>query len=151
MMVSEKDLLKENLLALEKADEWFCRSNDICKDIKNFDDLSPDQLEMLESLTARYARLVDILFSKVFRSIARVEMVKVNSLLDVLLFLNKNGLFESLENVKLLKEIRNDIVHEYFVENIIQLFENVKESSDELIKLVEKTREYTYKLIKKIE
>jgi hypothetical protein len=32
-------------------------------------------------------------------------------------------------------------VHEYFVENIIQLFENVKESSDELIKLVEKTNE----------
>ena len=60
-------------------------------------------------------------------------------------------LFESLENVKFLKEIRKDIVHEYFVENIIQLFENVKESSDELIKLVEKTREYTYKLIKKIE
>ncbi len=57
------------------------------------------------------------------------------------MFLQKKGLIQSLDNVRLLKEIRNDIVHEYFVENIIQLFENVKGSSDELIKLVEKTNE----------
>ncbi len=79
MIVNQLIILKENLIALQKANEWFCHSFEICNEIENFNELSIIQLDNLENLTVRYARIVDILFNKVFRSLANMEMAKVKS------------------------------------------------------------------------
>jgi hypothetical protein len=51
-----------------------------------FGESDPDLLEALEALTARFARLEDILLKRVFRAVAAVELSDAERLLDVLDF-----------------------------------------------------------------
>jgi hypothetical protein len=52
--------------------------------LKRIGEPDPDLLETLEALTARFARLEDILIERVFRAVAAVELSDAERLLDVL-------------------------------------------------------------------
>lgn len=146
---SDIQLLLENAKTLKLSLEWLKHSMTLSTGIKDFENPSIEQYDLLESLTARYARVTDILFNKVFRNIARVEMSNATTLLDVLLFMEKTGLVGSVERARYLKELRNDIVHEYFLENINELFENVFNHCHELVSLADRTNELIERLVVK--
>jgi hypothetical protein len=78
----------------------------------------PDLEETLEALTARFARLEDILIKRVFRAVVAVELADAERLLDVLDLMARLGLIESTEQWIELKELRNTIVHEYELDDL---------------------------------
>jgi len=78
----------------------------------------PDLQESLEALTARFARLEDILIKRVFRAVAAVELADAERLLDVLDLMERLTLIDSTEQWIELKELRNLIVHEYEVDDL---------------------------------
>jgi len=45
------------------------------------------------------------------------EMQPGQSLLDTVLFMQKQGVVDSLEQAKYLKDLRNDLVHEYIFDD----------------------------------
>lgn len=140
-------VLDENNQALQDAMRWLKRSYGICRNI-DFENLTEETMDALESLTSRFSRLTDLLFSKVFRSIMYLEQGQSASWIDTLLAMEKKGLIDSGESAWLLKEIRNDIVHEYILTDLIPLYREVLDKcpvlldySDRAVSCVQELRE----------
>ena len=66
------EILKENITNLNEALKWLDRSDAICADLDTFK-LDAEGMDAFESFTSRFARVSDILFNKVFRSIYYLE------------------------------------------------------------------------------
>ena len=139
--MSRKDqilILDENATSLEDAVKWLRRSLTICKDFDTRD-LSPEGMDAFEGLTSRFARVCDILFNKLFRSIFYLEEGEAGSWLDVILYMEKENIIGRIEDVRLIKELRNDIVHEYANTDLKLIFEEVLKQSPLLINYVNDT------------
>ena len=93
-------------------------------------------MDAYESLTSRFARTADLLFNKVFRSLHYVLEGENRTWLDVLLYMEKTGVLKSREEARLLKELRNDIVHEYALNDVLELFKEVYQQTPLLLTMV---------------
>ncbi len=144
------EILKENIEQLQSSLIWLNRSYIICKD--SFDSINPsaESMDAMESLTSRFSRTVDILSNKVIRSIVYIEHGEVLTWIDSLIFLEKIGLIKSIDQLRLLKELRNDIVHEYGIDELIELFKEVINQTGSLLELSSQIINYSEKLIAKV-
>ena len=131
-------ILKE----LENADHWLARSWDKCRSISHEQGLSNQQYDDLEAFTSRFARASDLLLQKVFRAIDTAEMEKSGTLLDAANRAEKRGIIESVEDVRRIRELRNNISHEYLTENLILLFEDVNTATPVLRTMMANARNY---------
>jgi hypothetical protein len=144
-----KEILQENLTHLKDALKWLDRSFVIC-DKFDIQQLNAEGMDAFESFTLRFARVSDILFNKVFRSIYYLEQGENASWLDVTLFMEKKAIIDNFNQARIIKETRNDIVHEYTVSDLNQLFDAVNEQTPQLMKYVQNAIHYSEKLLKKI-
>lgn len=80
--------------------------------MKNFSD---EQLGYLEILTTRFSKLQDLIGGKIFTLILSSveENVEKLTMLDKLNLLEKKEFLESVKKWQLLRELRNDIAHDY--------------------------------------
>ena len=143
-------LLKENINALQESLRWLNRSYGICKSYKNLQELPEEGMDAFESFTSRFARTTDLLFNKVFRGIAYLEEGEQMTWLDTILFMEKTGIIDSSEEARLIKELRNDIVHGYALKDIIPLFAEVTKKTPVLLRYSGNAIEYEKKLEQKI-
>lgn len=144
------ELLIESIDTLTFSIQWFKKSVDRCSSIVLKSEFSnPSDFEALETLTARFARSVDILTSKVYRSIDKVEMNNGKTLIEVIEFLEKIGVVTSFQQTKRLKELRNDIVHEYQQDDLNDLFRSIYKSSAILLEDADRAIRYANALISK--
>jgi uncharacterized protein YutE (UPF0331/DUF86 family) len=120
-------ILDENVNALQDSIKWLKRSFRICDENYKTETLSDEAMDAFEGLTSRFSRVVDILYSKVFRSITYLEKGESLSWIDSLLLMEKIGIITSTEDARLIKELRNDIVHEYLASDMAQLYQEVLE------------------------
>lgn len=105
-----------------------------------------DSLIELEALTGRFARLTDILIHKIYRAIDAVELVEGGTLIDVMNRADKRQLINSVQEIRYLKDLRNDIAHEYIADRIQLLHEEVLECSPKLLDLVDRAISYAKNL-----
>jgi hypothetical protein len=98
-----------------------------------------------EALTSRFARVTDILVHKVYRAIDVAEFIEGGSLIDVINRADKRHLIDSVIEMRTLKDIRNDIAHEYISERIQLLHEEVLELTPKLLNLVGRAVEYCHR------
>ena len=54
----------------------------------------------------------------------------------------KRALFEDIEELRIMKDIRNTIVHEYIEDELTEVFEEVLEYTQKLIQIINNTLEY---------
>lgn len=76
------ELLQEDLAGLQLAAGHLQYSIERCRNLIGQEALPPEQLERLESLTSRFARLADLLIQRVFRLIDEIELTSGGSILD---------------------------------------------------------------------
>lgn len=131
-------ILEEHMEALRESIKWLKRSYEICQQSKEPSEDDPEAMDAFESLTARFGRTTDILFNKVFKSIVFLEEQEYKSWLDMMFFLQKQGILYDISNARYLKELRNDIVHEYQFSEISELFEEVLRQTPNLLTLCNK-------------
>jgi hypothetical protein len=136
------DVLKRNLESLTSSIEWLRRSYDICKSIEARDSYTAEEFDRFENLTSRYARTTDLLIGKVFRSIDRVELMNSGSIIDAANGAERRGIVDSVSDLRDLKDLRNEIAHEYETEDIRTLFTQVLESASRLFEIADKTAKY---------
>jgi hypothetical protein len=74
---------------------------------------TPEELERVEAFTSRFARVVDLLTNKVLRALFRYELEPVETVLDRLHLAEKRGFVARAEDLRVLKEQRNVIAHDY--------------------------------------
>lgn len=135
-------LLRETLVRLGEAVKWLRRSHQICREIDTQGNLVEEEYDALETLTSRFARVSDMLLQRAFRSIDRAELEEPGSLLDVLARAEKRGLIESVEQFRLVREVRNEVAHEYALEELRELFQSVMELTPVLFAVAERTEAY---------
>ncbi len=137
----------ETLKILEDSLRWLRRSYEKCLKIGIKKEYSDDEFDAFETLTSRYARTADIVIYKVFGSIDAVEFENHGSLIDVLNRAHRRGFFESIEKIRQIKELRNEIAHEYVKADIIELYGDVMEFVPELFNISDNAKKYAEKNI----
>ena len=138
-------LLQEALVRLEEAERWLRRSYGLCREMDVEESLEEEEYDALETLTSRFARVSDMLLQKIFRSIDQLELESGGTLLDALHRAEKRGLIDSVDQFRLIRELRNEIAHEYALDELRKLFKPVLEQTPLLFTIMDRIRSYCLK------
>jgi hypothetical protein len=122
-----KELLKQEITLLTKASDVLSHSYTQCKDIEIKESYSIDELDKLEALTSRFARLSDILVQKVLRLIDRIELEDEGTIRDRINRAGKKGIIDNPEVLVEIRVLRNNISHEYIPEELTAIYKKVLE------------------------
>ncbi len=138
------------LLALEvvrlcKATEHLTWSIERCRDIAALP-WSLEQLERLESMASRFARLADLLTQRVMRLADDLELESPGSLLDRIRRAEKRGWAASDGQLVRVRELRNLIAHEYEDEDLAQLYAAVLQLAPALLAAADKAMHWAQSL-----
>ena len=109
--------------------------------------LKDDEFDILETLSSRYARTIDFLVRKYWRALDEVEFETQGTLIDVVNRAEKRDFFTNIEEFREMKDIRNDIVHEYINDELNDIFIDVLKSSNKLIDIAKISYKYGEKYI----
>jgi uncharacterized protein YutE (UPF0331/DUF86 family) len=139
-----KELLKEQLTILDAAAEVLTDSHTRVKAIftTNKEVLSIEQKESCEALTSRFARLCDFIFQRAFRTLDVLELQDEGSGIDRLNRMEKRGVIESTHSWKELRELRNEIAHEYLIEKSDRVLKEAFKQTPQLIETVKNIKKY---------
>lgn len=137
------DNLQQCKQQLEGALKWLERSYSQCKAIESKKTFSDEEFDKLENLTSRFARVTDLLINKMYRAIDLVELKQPGSLIDTINNAEKNKLIGSIGQARTLKDIRNEIAHEYILEDQKMLFDEVMLETANLLQLSKKAIVYS--------
>ena len=127
---------------LQKQLFWIDLSFSECKDIGIKDKYTVDEFGKFETLCSRYSRGIDFLIRKFFRTIDEYEFENQGTLIDVVNNAHKRGLFQDIDQLRMMKDIRNTIVHEYIEDNLVDVFDEVLEYTEKLIDIINNTIKY---------
>ena len=145
-MIEEK--LKQDAELLQKQLAWLRLSCSECKIITIKENYTIDEFGKFEILCSRYSRGIDFLVRKIFRTIDAYEFENQGTLVDVVNNAHKRGLFEDIEELRIMKDVRNTIVHEYVEDALADVFDEVLLYAGKLIVIIENTLAYIDSKIK---
>ena len=100
-------------------------------------------MNLIEAFAARFAKLSDIFTQKFLRIIDELELVFDGSNIDRLNRAEKRGLIDSTETFMSIRELRNDISHEYKSADALEVFIHCYKMSEPLLKAAKKAVEYS--------
>lgn len=141
MSEAAKEHLVQTWQTCLRATKWLRRSYAQCPAVP-FKNLSDDEFDQLEALAARFARVTDLITQKLFRALDRYELEETGTLLDSANRAAKRGLIPSPDILRDLKDLRNEIVHEYALDDLPRLFEEIHGATPRLLSLIEAIEYY---------
>ena len=139
-MMLEK-LLQDKTL-LQKQLSWIQISFDECSKIGIKKEYSIEEFGKFETLCSRYSRGIDFLIRKIFRKLDEYEFENQGTLIDVVNNAHKRGLFDDIEKLRIMKDVRNTIAHEYIEDDLVEIFDEVLQYCETLIIIIENTLNY---------
>jgi len=143
------DILRENINVLNLSADWVRHSFEKTRSIEIKTKYAIEEFDKLENLTSRYARTTDMLVNKVLRSIDTVESEDIGTIIDIMNRAEKRGLVSSAELLHTIKDLRNNIVHEYKIAEITSFFADVKKYTPLLLEIIRNVNEYCEKYLGK--
>jgi len=136
------ELLCKQLQEMNDAGAILRHSYDKCSRIGVRPDLDMDQLESFEALTARFARLSDLVIQKILRTIFIMDLEEIGTVRDRIHQAEKRGFVESAEDFVQIRMLRNEIAHEYKSETIFDIFERVLTLTPALLDAVKRIQQH---------
>jgi len=134
--------LSENLVLLEKSMAALAYSCEKCNAIGEKEEYDLEEQESFEALTSRFARTSDILTQKVFKTLFILLQENIKTIIDAANFLEKLEIIDEADDLLNIREIRNQIAHEYVDSDIKALFFDVLRYVPELKKIVKDVKAY---------
>lgn len=134
--------LLENLQILEQSMEALRYSEEKCHDISLRHKRSMENLESMEALTARFARTADILTQKACKSLFLVLKEDIKTFIDGSNFLEKIGIVKRADDLLKIKDLRNQIAHEYEKENLEEIVQAVLKFIPLMKKIIQNLKNY---------
>ncbi|HDN27013.1 MAG TPA: hypothetical protein ENG03_07955 [Thioploca sp.] len=104
--------------------------------------INMEQAEILEGLTARFARLADTLTQKLFRAIDALELTDEGSLIDRFNRMEKRDIVTDAQTLIEMRKLTNKIAHDYVLEDLIPLYQSVFHQCDMLFNVVDAIANY---------
>ena len=135
-------ILRENIDALNLSADWVRHSYEQTSKIEQKAEYSTEEFDKLENLTSRYARTTDMLVNKVLRSIDTVESEDIGTIIDIMNRAEKRGIVSTAGLLHTIKDLRNNIVHEYKIAEITMFFTDVQKYTPLLLEIIQKVNEY---------
>ena len=105
-------------------------------------EFSFEELESIDSLTSKFSRTSDIYLQKVLRSIWMLLREDTVPLIDLLNRAEKLMIIASAEELLQMRDIRNQIAHEYLPEAVPELAKEVVVMTTLLQKNIEQTERF---------
>jgi len=143
------DVLLQNTKSLEKQLVWLKHSFDGACNIGLKTKYSLTEYDTFENLCSRYSRTIDFLIRKVFRSLDDVEFETQGTLVDVVNRAHKRGLFDRIEDIRHIKDLRNEISHEYMDDALQRLFGDILKWTPVVLDMANNTLNYIDSHVKK--
>lgn len=137
-----RKLFCENFRLLKKNIHWFKKSLEKTKQIKDIKNVNEEQLGTMEVLASRYSRSIDILINKLLRSLDYLEFEDISRKLDIIIRAEKRGFVKDFNILIEMKDLRNELAHEYIEENFKEKVKEIIEKSKELIEIINKIEDY---------
>lgn len=134
--------LKNNVVLINKAIEALDHSLKKIRKIDFDKDLDFELLEICESFSSRFARLSDLFTQKYLKTFFHLLGESHYTLIDKANFIKKH-ISKYGEDIVAIRDLRNEITHEYIVENLNDLYEESVELSEKLITIIKDTFEYS--------
>ena len=104
--------------------------------------LTVEQRESCEALTSRFARLCDLIVQRVFRTLDQIELTDDGTVLDRLARAEKRGIISSANEWRELRELRNEIAHDYLIESSDRVLTEAQKRSPALLETVQRISMY---------
>lgn len=129
--------------SIERLKYSYSKVQQINLDKENF---TEDELETIESLCSRFARTSDILLQKAFRFLDIYEHEGYDFPVPKRISLaEKRKLIPNAETYKYIRELRNEVAHNYATDYYIDLFKEIFNYTPSLFEIVENTIRYLNK------
>jgi len=138
----------ENIALLEKSMKALAYSHKKCGVIGEKEEYDLEEQESFEALTSRFARTSDILTQKVFKTLFILLQENIRTIIDAANFLEKLEIVEKADNLLNIRELRNQIAHEYVESEVKSLFFDVMRYVPELKKIIDNVKTYYSKNLK---
>ena len=141
---NRRAILDESMDALAKCAEQLSFSLKKCVDISA--PFTADNLESIEALTSRFARTADVLTHKAVKSLLLYLREDTMTFLDVANYLEKIRVANTFDDVIHIRELRNEIAHEYSNRDTAELLDACLAFSPTLFDMMSRLVEYVHKL-----
>ena len=135
LLLTHWDLLQRSLKSLQQ-------STSKTRQFLQQSEFSFEELESIDSLTSKFSRTSDIYLQKVLRSIWMLLREDTVPLIDLLNRAEKLMIIVSAEELLQMRDIRNQIAHEYLPEAVPELAKEVVVMTTLLQKNIEQTERF---------
>jgi hypothetical protein len=137
-----QNLLDLNWNLLKQALPSFERSLVKCRDLDFTPPISFETEESLDALSSKFSRVSDIFTQKVLKTLIFVLREDAPTFLDRMNLCEKLGIIPSAEEIIAIRDLRNIIAHEYLSENLVEVYTEIIQLSDNLLKAILQTEKF---------
>jgi len=142
-------LLKNELRDLDSAAQHLRFSINRTQHLFPRQDWKPEELERLESLSSRFARLCDLLTQRAMRLVDDLELATPGTMLDRIQRAEKRHWVDDAATLVRIRELRNMIAHEYAAERLAEIYAAVATLAPLLLEIVPKVQAYAHALLQR--
>ena len=137
-----ENLLNLNWSLLKQALPSFERSLVKCRDIDFLPPISFETEEALDSLSSKFSRVSDIYTQKVIKTLLFLLREDAPTFLDRMNLCEKLCIIPSAEELIAIRDLRNIIAHEYLSENLMEVYREIIQLSNNLTKSIALTENF---------
>ncbi len=145
-MSSSKDKLLDGKKILERQLYWLEIAYQDALIVGIRKSYNVEEFGKLTILCGRYSRSVNFLIRRVFRDLDEFEFEDRTTLIDVIEHAYNRYLFENIDEVRMIKDVKNRVVDEYIDDNLVLIFNDILEYTQPLIEIIDKTIKYIDKI-----
>ena len=137
--------LKNDLAHLGIAVESLRLSFAKCKNIGIKNSYNFEEQESFDSFTSKFSRTSDIYTQKILKTIFFLLRENPKSFIDKANLAEKFEIIPSADDLISIRDLRNEIVHEYILEELPKIYEEIFAKYSKLISAIDKTKEFVIK------
>jgi hypothetical protein len=137
-----ESLLDLNLSLLKQALPSFERSMVKCRNLDFTPPISFETEESLDALSSKFSRVSDIYTQKVIKTLIFLLREDAPTFLDRMNLCEKLAIIPSAEEMIAIRDLRNVIAHEYLSENLLEIYREIIQLADNLIKSIALTDKF---------
>ncbi len=147
MTVELSELLRNEIKDLQQGRDALLYSYNRCRSLAIETGMENETMERFEALTARFARLSDIMIQKVFRTLDALDLEDRGTVRDRINRAEKRKVIESADRCIEIRMLRNEIAHEYKRQTILEIFQRVLSLTPFLMSAVDSIEAYSEKYV----
>ncbi|MHB1688927.1 MAG: hypothetical protein ACYCVH_16360 [Ignavibacteriaceae bacterium] len=104
-----------------------------------------EEQESFDSFTSKFSRTSDIYTQKILKTIFLLLRESPKSFIDRANLAEKLEIIPSADDLISIRDLRNEIVHEYMLEELTRIYKEIFSNYNKLILAIDKTREFVNK------